>query len=396
MKLGFHYHLPGHIIDDVIWVPGVLGVFLDGLANEVDELVLFLHSPLPNEVKSLDYPIKGKNINMVEIGLHYSMPKRLLLEKKIIGVVANKLLDLDIILLRAPSPLSPYFVKFLNGKIKTAILLVGNYSTIVDDPSLPFWKNKLIRLFLLFIHYQQNKAVKKSLLFVNSPLLIEENKAFNSNPILVKTTTLTLDSFFEKPEGNFNVEEIRILYTGRIDLSKGLLFIVHAISTLSKQGLNIEFHLVGGENFGSNSVQEEIIQYATNLGIAELIIFHGFKKVGEELNQMYRKADIFINASIGSEGFPRTIWEAMANSLPVIATQVGGIPFFLKDKENAMLIEPENSSEIVESIKLLINNSKLRDKITKRGFQLAKQNTIEIQSKILKQKLMEYAISSNF
>jgi glycosyltransferase involved in cell wall biosynthesis len=318
------------------------------------------------------------------------------LEKKIIGVVANKLLDLDIILLRAPSPLSPYFVKFLNGKIKTAILLVGNYSTIVDDPSLPFWKNKLIRLFLLFIHYQQNKAVKKSLLFVNSPLLIEENKAFNSNPILVKTTTLTLDSFFEKPEGNFNVEEIRILYTGRIDLSKGLLFIVHAISTLSKQGLNIEFHLVGGENFGSNSVQEEIIQYATNLGIAELIIFHGFKKVGEELNQMYRKADIFINASIGSEGFPRTIWEAMANSLPVIATQVGGIPFFLKDKENAMLIEPENSSEIVESIKLLINNSKLRDKITKRGFQLAKQNTIEIQSKILKQKLMEYAISSNF
>ncbi len=43
-----------------------------------------------------------------------------------------------------------------------------------------------------------------------------------------------------------------------------------------------------------------------------------------------KKADIYVIASRSSEGFPRTIWEAMAHCLPVVATKVGSIPAFIE------------------------------------------------------------------
>jgi glycosyltransferase involved in cell wall biosynthesis len=81
------------------------------------------------------------------------------------------------------------------------------------------------------------------------------------------------------------------------------------------------------------------------------------------------------------EGFPRTIWEAMANSLPVIATRVGGIPNYLKNNENAILIEPKIVEDIVISVKKLINDNNLREKIVVNGLEIAKQNTLEKSTK---------------
>jgi glycosyltransferase involved in cell wall biosynthesis len=102
--------------------------------------------------------------------------------------------------------------------------------------------------------------------------------------------------------------------------------------------------------------------------------------VGPELNKMYQQADLYVIPSY-HEGFPRTIWEAMANSLPVIATKVGGIPTYLTHEKNAMLIEPKSVQEIVRGIKKMANDSVLRKKIIVEGFELVKSNTLEVQTK---------------
>lgn len=59
------------------------------------------------------------------------------------------------------------------------------------------------------------------------------------------------------------------------------------------------------------------------------------------LNKMYRKAEINAIPS-NHEGFVKTIWEAMANSLPVLATSEGGIPDYLTNYDNAIFVEPKN------------------------------------------------------
>jgi glycosyltransferase involved in cell wall biosynthesis len=101
---------------------------------------------------------------------------------------------------------------------------------------------------------------------------------------------------------------------------------------------------------------------------------------------MYRMADIYILPSY-YEGFPRTLWEAMANSVPVICTSVGSIPLELDNYIDALIIEPRNINEIKISIENLLVDSVLRKTLIKNGIIKASQNTLEIQSKKLIKKI---------
>lgn len=383
MKLGFHYHIPAGVKENQIFVQGFFGVFLDSLAREVEELHLFLHSPLPSEWVLMDYALTSSNIVLHDIGLHTSMPVRLIKKESILRRIEGKVLALDAFLVRAPSPLSPFFILKFGKKIPFSMLLVGNYATSDDDPSLPYWKNKLIRLFSYYIHFFQNRAASNAKLFVNSKLLYDENVKRNPKLNLVKTTTLSNASFYKKTVAELDWSVVKVLYTGRIDLSKGLLLICEALMNLRKQGFQVEFHLVGWEAFGVNSVEGEINSFCKEIGFGDFVFFHGKKKIGEELNSAYRANSIFINASTGTEGFPRTIWEAIANSLPVIATSVGSIPYYLTDKKDALVIEPRNVEAIENAIKTLIQDKTLRMNLVENAFILAQSNTLEIQSKKL-------------
>ena len=64
--------------------------------------------------------------------------------------------------------------------------------------------------------------------------------------------------------------------------------------------------------------------------------------------------------------------EAMAAGMPVIATEASGLPII--DKQNGILIQPQNVISIVEAILLLKNNDKLREKIGKNAYELIKHN----------------------
>ena len=75
-------------------------------------------------------------------------------------------------------------------------------------------------------------------------------------------------------------------------------------------------------------------------------------------------SDVYLLPSY-HEGFPRTIWGAMSNGLPVISSSVGSIPDILTHKENVFLIEPKNINSLYEAILEVVNNAKLRKKLLK-------------------------------
>ena len=107
----------------------------------------------------------------------------------------------------------------------------------------------------------------------------------------------------------------------------------------------------------------------------------GKKQIGEELLAFYRAFDIFVIATKGNEGFPRTIWEAMSQSLPVISTRVGSIPNLLVEDETAIFIDQSSPAQLAQAILRLKDEEELRKKLIRNGYALAKTNTIEIQSK---------------
>lgn len=73
--------------------------------------------------------------------------------------------------------------------------------------------------------------------------------------------------------------------------------------------------------------------------------------------------DVFINTT-HFDNTPISIIEAMALGLPVVSTNVGGIPYMLTNTENALLVNDNNSDEMVESIEKLLNSDELVQKLT--------------------------------
>jgi glycosyltransferase involved in cell wall biosynthesis len=89
-----------------------------------------------------------------------------------------------------------------------------------------------------------------------------------------------------------------------------------------------------------------------------------------------------------SEGFPRTIWEAMAHSVPVVTTTVGSIPYILTHEENALFIKPFDSVDTANKIQMLVESSSLCIKIVENGWKMAQESTLENQSEIIYNKIL--------
>jgi glycosyltransferase involved in cell wall biosynthesis len=160
---------------------------------------------------------------------------------------------------------------------------------------------------------------------------------------------------------------------------KGLLLMVEAVAQLVKEGQPVVLDLVGAAEKGDN-ILDEINHFSTKEGISDHIIYHGFQPLGSDLFRFYKEADLYLLASTASEGFPRTIWEAMAHCLPVIATRVGSIPDFLEQAEAAMLIPAHDTNALVDAIRKLLSDSRLRKRLIENAFSLAQANTLEVRA----------------
>jgi len=390
MRLGFHYHIPALNRNGIINMPGYFGCFIDSLASKTSSLVCFLHSPIGEEIENMDYSIKSPNVSLVDLGPHFSITKRMLITKKIQNIIQKNLDQIDIMFIRGPSPLLPDIAK-ASGNLPLAFLIVGDYLAGVDGLPQPLWRKELIRVWSFWNAKRQLNLLKKNLTFVNSHILFQQFKNQVPNLIETRTTTLSINDFYKRND-TCQSRPIHILYTGRIDRAKGLVDILDAIKILIDQGEDLIFNLVG--NIGKDkSILEEINNKAINYGISNRIIFHGYKPLGEELFKFYKDSDIYIIASQNSEGFPRTIWEAMAHSLPVIATKVGSIPAFIENA--AELIQPRSVEEISFVIKRLIYDQNRRKELITKGFELAKTNTLEVRSTEIIDSLKNYLTNIN-
>ncbi|GAJ06472.1 unnamed protein product, partial [marine sediment metagenome] len=94
------------------------------------------------------------------------------------------------------------------------------------------------------------------------------------------------------------------------------------------------------------------------LTLTKRVFFLG-KIDNKEIHKFYNLADICVFPTLRSEGLPYVILEAMACEKPVIASRIGGIPSIIKDRENGLLIEAGNSSQLEQRIVKLLNDKNL-------------------------------------
>jgi glycosyltransferase involved in cell wall biosynthesis len=384
MRVGFYYHIP--VLkkkDGSIWMPGYLGVFIDGLAKEVSEVICYMHNAKHEDIEQMDYRIESSNVRLVSLPHKTHMLLRLFQVKKYLRPIKKTLDQIDIMLIRGPSPLLPNIASLCNGeKRRYAFLLVGDYlKSLHGIKDMHYLKYMILNIFYRFNKHQQDKTAANALLVTNNPMIREDYELKGLRIHEIRTTTLKAGGFFDRKD-TCQQHTIRLAYAGRIDPAKGIDDMLQAIYLLKDYRREVELHIAGWDPSGGRYL-EKLKARSKELKISDKLFYHGRKKVGEDLMSFYRACDIFIIATKGNEGFPRTIWEAMSQGTPVVATKVGSIPKILSNKENVLLIEESSPDQIAGIVKMLIEGKEMRMRLIFKGMELSLTNTIEVQSKRL-------------
>ena len=157
---------------------------------------------------------------------------------------------------------------------------------------------------------------------------------------------------------NINENDIVYIFVGRLCEEKGIKETIKAFSKLDFE--NVRLLVVGNHYFGTDvksDFEEDLFRLASPLG--DKIIFTGFVH-NSKLGEYYSSSDIAVLPSMWNEPAGLTIIEAMASGLPVITTEVGGIPEYT-NKDCSILIKKDEN--IIESLKnameeLYINKEK--------------------------------------
>ncbi len=360
-------------------MPDYFGIFIDELALNVDTLYLFLHQANLSEQQTFNYSIKANNVVWINLGIKNKAWSRDLFHQFKLSNFKNEFKKLDALLVRTPTPYGPYINRYIDEK-KIVYMIVGDYTVGAKFQKIRGLRDRIINYYL---HRNSNKFYKVlngANILVNSNELFEKYKSRTTKIELIRTTTLTSSDFFERVN-TCEKSVIQLLYTGRIDPAKGLFDLFNALLILNLPQ-EIILNIVGWDDDINQKTINELKNFAAINNISNKVIFHGKKSIGAELNNYYRSADIYVFPT-HFEGFPRTIWEAMANSLPVVTTPVGGIPFVLQDKNSAIFAESKNAKSIAESIQIMIENRELRKQIISNAFHLAKENTLDVQTRKL-------------
>ena len=151
----------------------------------------------------------------------------------------------------------------------------------------------------------------------------------------------------------------------RLSEPKDHLLLIDAIAFLSQTYPNIKLVIAG-----DGPLRKKIEAYIADNQYQHLITMLGERK---DIANILNALDIFSLTS-SSEGIPMTILEAMAASLPVIATDVGGIPQVVIDEETGFLVENKDKNGLVKAIKQLFEQPKLRQEFGKKGHLFLKEH----------------------
>src|SRR5690554_93853 len=273
-----------------------------------------------------------------------------------------------ILYLRWPTP-NVYNVYKLahRNKMRVFLHVVKDPYTIVKGTT----KYKGIkRIFALIYSKLEENKIKK--IMKSTPTIINGNaqrRLYTKKTNVLELISATLNKEEIVLERTYNKTNKKILYVGVLKEEKGVDILLDVYKTLLTKYEKIELNIVGDgpeKKFLENKAKE--------LSISDKVYFHGYVPLGYELKKLYLESDLFVLPS-RSEGTPRVLIEAMSFGLPIVASNVGGVPFTIKHGYNGLL--SNDKADFIENILLLIKDSAIRRTIVSNGYKTSTNNTIE-------------------
>ena len=203
----------------------------------------------------------------------------------------------------------------------------------------------------------------------NSGELAELSRRTDPYPVRVIPNGVEVNFFRPRDESQGSSHEpFAFLFAGRFHAQKNLFFLMDRLNELRQESSRpFVVHLVG-----DGPKNRDLQRYATRLGLAERLIWHGWLDKGD-LRRLYQAADCFLNPSL-IEGLPNTVLEAMASGLPVVASRVPGNIDLVKPGVTGYLVSLSSPSEFTPALKTMLEHPEQSEKMGRAGRELAIRN----------------------
>lgn len=246
------------------------------------------------------------------------------------------------------------------------------YQIVFDQVETSYLQNGKMRFFrkvyTILSEWVSNEAYKQSAAFVISKNLWNEvhEKYPQRKLCLLPNSTPQFCNASRKQLNN----PMKILYSGTFSSKDGVDYLLNGVVEAYNAGANIELLLVG-KGIGNDMKLFDCIKDK------KYIRFLGFVSENE-LQKLLLECDVLCmtrrNSRFANYGFPFKLSEYLATGNVVLATNVGDVCVYIKDKESAYIVPPEDSHAIADTILHIERNPHEALKVAEGGLKAMQQH----------------------
>ena len=163
-----------------------------------------------------------------------------------------------------------------------------------------------------------------------------------------------------------------IVAVGRLIPKKGFSDLIRACGLLAGGGKSFQCEIIG-----EGPLETELCRQIEGLGLQNRVVLSGAKPQSQ-VRQRLAAANVFVLPSVidadgGMDNLPTVIMEAMATGLPVVSTNISGIPEMVIENETGFLVPPGDILAMANAIEKLINDHSLAQRLGQIGYERAQK-----------------------
>ncbi len=258
------------------------------------------------------------------------------------------------------------------------------------EPLKPNWK----KFSYCIIQFIERYTVKKGKYFIaKTPFAENFINSISANTVIYNLPNPMPKVFFNVECINTS-EAFKIVFVGTLSRAKGIEELLASMSFLIKDCPNIYLKIIGHTKtpYVDNFIKPLIREY----GLEEHVDLAGFMRP-EEIAKEFESAAILVLPSY-METSPNVVSEAMVAGVPVIASNVGGIPSLIEDGKTGLLVKPGDPVALADKIKNLFQNPEARRRLgdnakhiarKKHGPEIIARETYKIYETVLRQTVVK-------
>ena len=164
-----------------------------------------------------------------------------------------------------------------------------------------------------------------------------------------------------RAEFGLSPEQTVIVNVGMLRHDKGQEFVIDALARLREAGRDAALLLVGSSTAQAtvepDNYESLLRRRAAEHGLSDRVIFAGYRS---DVARLVQAADVQVVASVAVEGQSRTVPQAFAAAVPVVATTAGGLTELVADRHTGLLVPPRDGGAIAAAVTHVLREASTR------------------------------------